>query len=197
MLRSVRDLQRYAVRATDGEAGGVHALYFDDLEWAVRYVVVDLGTWLPGRRVLLSTHVLGHPDGERLVLPVQLTQSEVEKSPTELEEGSDPHLRSSREIMGYRIQARDGEIGHVEDWIVEDEIWAIRYLIVDTGNWLPGKRVLVAPAWVETMNWADREVRIDLKRETIEGSPEFDPAEAINREYEGRLYDYYGRPKYW
>jgi hypothetical protein len=113
------------------------------------------------------------------------------------EQESDPHLRSTREVIGYHIQARDGEIGHVEDLIVEDEIWFIRYLVIDTRNWLPGRKVLVAPAWAEQVNWVERRVYLDLSRETVKNSPEFDPSMPVNREYEVRLYDYYGRPKYW
>jgi hypothetical protein len=109
----------------------------------------------------------------------------------------DPHLRSTREVIGYHIQARDGEIGHVDDFIVDDENWIIRYLIVDTRNWLPGRKVLVAPAWVEEINWVERKIQIDLSRNTIKNSPEFDPRTPINREYENQLYDYYGRPYYW
>jgi len=109
----------------------------------------------------------------------------------------DPHLRSSTEMIGYYIQARDGEIGHVDDLIIEDELWAVRYLVIDTRNWLPGRKVLVAPAWAEDVDWAHRKVLVDLSRRTIEDSPEYDPSMPVNREYEGRLYDYYGRPKHW
>jgi hypothetical protein len=109
----------------------------------------------------------------------------------------DPHLRSVREVSGYRIQARDGEIGHVEDFIAKDETWTIRYMVVDTRNWLPGKKVLVAPTWIDEVDWARESVHVGLLRETIQNSPEYDPSLPVNREYEVRLYDYYGRPKYW
>ena len=113
------------------------------------------------------------------------------------ETSGDPNLRSSVEVTGYHIQARDGEIGHVEDFLANDEDWVIRYMIVDTRNWLPGKKVLVSPTWIEEVDWLTRDVHVDLKRETIRHSPEFDPDAPVNREYEMRLYDYYGRPKYW
>ncbi len=109
----------------------------------------------------------------------------------------DPHLRSVSEVIGYDIQASDGEIGHVDDFIADDETWAIRYIVVDTQDWLPGKKVLVSPAWIRTVIWAERNVHVDLSREAVKDSPEFDPSAAVNREYELRLYDYYGRPKYW
>jgi hypothetical protein len=100
-------------------------------------------------------------------------------------------------VLGYHIQARDGEIGHVEDLIVDDALWFIRYLVIDTRNWLPGRKVLVAPAWAERVDWAERKVYVDLTRGTIKNSPQFDPSMPVNREYEVRLYDYYGRPSYW
>jgi hypothetical protein len=85
----------------------------------------------------------------------------------------------------------------VETFILDDENWSIMYLVVDTHNWLPGKKVLVALAWVEAVNWPEEQVQIDLERETIENSPEYDPEDPINRETETVLYDYYGRPVYW
>lgn len=113
-----------------------------------------------------------------------------------LERGN-PHLRSTQKVIGYHIRATDGEIGHLEDFIVEDSSWIIRYLVVNTHNLLRGKSVLVSPAWVNRVSWVEREVYVDLAQETIKNSPEFDPAAPVNRAYELRLYDYYGRPRYW
>jgi hypothetical protein len=113
------------------------------------------------------------------------------------EEDLDSHLRSVKEVKGYHIQALDGEIGHVEDFVTDDENWVLRYMVVDTKNWLPGKMVLVHPDWITKVSWEDSKVFVDLSRETIKDSPEFDPAAPVNRAYEERLYDYYGRPKYW
>jgi hypothetical protein len=106
-------------------------------------------------------------------------------------------LRSTQEIIGYGIQASDGVIGHVEDFIFEDLSWIIRYIVIDTGNWLSGKKVLVSPEWIKRISWANREVYVDMKKEWIKNSPEFDPSRPINRTYEVQLYDFYGRPKYW
>lgn len=113
------------------------------------------------------------------------------------EQGGDPHLRSAKEVIGYHIQARDDEIGHIEDFIVEDDTWTVRYAVVDTRNWLPGKTVLVSISWMDAIDWAVGKVRVDLTRESIEKSPSFDPSEPIHRGYEKVLYDYYGRPHYW
>jgi hypothetical protein len=109
----------------------------------------------------------------------------------------DPHLRSCAEVNGYHIQAVDGEIGHVEDFIVDDDKWVIRYLVVDTKNILPGRKVLVAVPWVDTINWSRSVVHVDLTREMVKGAPEFEAQAPVNRRVEARLYDYYGRPSYW
>lgn len=107
------------------------------------------------------------------------------------------HLRSVGEVTGYHIEAKDGGIGHVDDFVMDDESWTIRYMVVDTRNWLPGKKVLVSPEWVRDISWNSRRVEIGMTREEVKDSPEFEPQKPVNREYEVRLYDYYGRPHYW
>lgn len=109
---------------------------------------------------------------------------------------SDVHLRSTHEVTGYHIHASDGEIGHVSDFVMDDATWEVRYLVVETHNWLPGKKVLVAPAWISGVNWNDRTVNVDLARETIKVGPEYDPTQ-LNRDYEERLYQHYQRSAYW
>lgn len=109
----------------------------------------------------------------------------------------DPHLRSMREVSGYRIAARDGEIGHVEEFVIDDTNWAVRYVVADTRNWLPGRKVLLAPDWLEEIDWAARHARTAHTTVEIEESPVYDPSQPINRDYEGRLFDYYGRHGYW
>ncbi len=112
-------------------------------------------------------------------------------------EQNDPHLRSAREVTGYYIEALDGEVGHVKDLIVETGPWMLRYLVADTRNWLPGRKVLIARNWIDSISWKGKKVTVDLTQEEIKGSPEYDPAQPVNRQYETRLYDYYGRPAYW
>jgi sporulation protein YlmC with PRC-barrel domain len=109
------------------------------------------------------------------------------------EAAGDPHLRSVNEVIGYDIQAREGEIGHVEDFIVDDETWIIRYTVVDSGNWLPSKNVLIAPQWIQAVDWAGHQLRVGLTRETIADCPEYTPAVPISPEYELRLLAYYGK----
>jgi PRC-barrel domain len=118
--------------------------------------------------------------------------------PTErVEPEGDPHLRSTTAIAGYYIQAADGDIGHVEDFLVEDRSWTIRYAVVDTRNWWPGKKVLISPDWITHVDWYDSKVHVDLTRDTIKSSPEYDASLPLDREYEARLYESYRRPHYW
>lgn len=109
----------------------------------------------------------------------------------------DPHLRSSYEVSGYYIQAEDGEIGHVEDFVIDDETWAIRYLIIDTENWLPGKKVLVSPQWINEISWSESKVFINLTREIIMQSPEYSDDSLLTRDYETGLFRHYNRKGYW
>ena len=113
------------------------------------------------------------------------------------EKAWDPHLRSTNDVSGYNIQAADGEIGHVEDFIIDDETWAIRYLIIDTRNWWPGKKVLVSPQWIERVSWSESKVFINLPRETIRQSPEYTEEALLTRDYESGLHRHYDRQGYW
>jgi len=106
----------------------------------------------------------------------------------------EPHLHSVKEVAGYRIDATDGEIGKVDDFIVDDATWNIRYAVVDTRVWLPGKLVLVPLARLRGVHWNDRTLAVDLTRQKIKDCPEYDPGAPINREYEEKIYDYVGRP---
>jgi hypothetical protein len=117
-------------------------------------------------------------------------------SPTKGEKVWDYHLRSTHDVSGHRIHATDGEIGHVEDFVIDDETWAIRYLVVDTRNWWPGKRVLVSPQWIERISWNESKVFVNLSRETVKQSPEYSE-EALTRDYETRLHQHYDREGYW
>ena len=248
MLRSTNELKGYEIEAKDGTIGKVHEFLFDDTSWTFRYLVVNTGSWLSERLVLIPLLALDKPDWHTQSLPVALTKEQIEDSPSidtdkpvsrqqetslfahygltaywlvpahmgmgafgvpatvvrdiEEEENEsaakyDPHLRSTWVVTGYQIQATDGEIGHVEDFIFEDEVWHIRYLVVDTKDWLPAKKVIVTPTWIDKVDWDEKKVAVNLNRDEVKQSPEFDYDKPINREYEVRLYDSYGRPRYW
>ncbi len=126
-----------------------------------------------------------------LATPEDLLAERIQK------ESADSHLRSTAAVTGYSIEAADGEIGHVEGFVIDDEAWAIRYMEVATRNWWPGKKVLVSPAWIESVSWAASRVHVALTRETIKNAPEYVESIPLTREYEDRLYSHYGRPPYW
>jgi uncharacterized protein YrrD len=116
---------------------------------------------------------------------------------TEGEEYWDPELRSTREVNGYHIEATDGEVGHVEDFIIDTETWAIRYLVINTVNWWSGKKVLVSPQWIERVSWHDQKVYVNISRDAIKHSMEYTDASLLTREYEADLHQHYQRPGYW
>ena len=104
-----------------------------------------------------------------------------------------PHLRSSDEIVGYHIAARETDIGKVEDLVIDDSDWSVAYVVIDTRRWLPGRTVLIAPAWIEAVDWPGRSIEVDLAREAIESAPDYDPSTLIDAEYEARLFAHYGK----
>lgn len=134
-------------------------------------------------------------EGEPPVVPQVFVPPPEETAGTEQIE--DPHLRSAREVKGYAIRATDGDIGHVDDLVLDDEGWTVRYLVVDTRNLLPGRKVLLAPDWISRVGWEEQAVSVDFDREEVRSSPEYHPDELPTREYERRLYDHYERPPYW
>jgi hypothetical protein len=106
-------------------------------------------------------------------------------------------LRSLNEGRGYRVRARDGKVGRVADFIVDDHEWIVRYAVIDIGGLLPEKSVLLSPGWAEWVHWAGQEIHVDLRKHEIESAPEYSPFDPVNRELEVRTYNYYGRPTYW
>ncbi len=104
-------------------------------------------------------------------------------------------LRSCKEVLGYGIAATDGDIGHLDDFLFDDEEWAIRYLVIDTRNWLPGKRVPLSVRWIDSISWPEEKIFVDIARERIESSPEY--LGRLDRDYEALLHEHYGRATYW
>lgn len=251
MLRNAKELEGYELRASDGKIGHVSDFFFDDERWTVRYFVVETGTWLEGRSVLISPVSVTRPAWEERVLPVSLTREQVEKSPgidtqqpvsreheaallqhyswpmywgagfpemgfampmvpplefggaqrareteklapTEVHE--DPHLRSVRAVTNYTLHATDGSIGHVDDFLLDDATWQIRYLVVDPRNWWPGKRVVIAPQWIDRVGWSDAQVHVQLTRAAIKASPAYDPSKPPDADYLRGLHEHYGQP---
>ena len=109
-----------------------------------------------------------------------------------VKEPEHPHLRSSDEMNGYRMRAQDGEVGSVTDFVLEDPGWAVRYVEVDIGKWLPGKSVLFAPAWIEQIDWSEKAVTTNLRCDAIRTAPAYDASKVISRDYQLALYKHYG-----
>jgi PRC-barrel domain len=250
MLWNASAINQYAVEASDGPIGTVSDFLFDDASWTVRWLVVDTGRWLTGRKVILPTSALGHPDPAEDSFSVGLTQQQVDDSPgVGLEEpvsrqtessvyahyglgpywgagylggyrgpfgstpfpvsGTDelnrraadaehdrynPTLRSFQLITGYHVESRDGDIGHVEDFLVDDTDWTIRFLVIDTRNWWPGKRVLISPRSVLEIDWQGRMVTLDVDRQKVKDGPAYDPSVVIDQAFEKNFHRHYGLP---
>lgn len=248
MLRNLKQLLGSTVTATDGHVGKVGDFYFDDEKWTIRYFIVDTGSWLTGRRVLVSPSAFGKPDWLTHQIPVNLSKEKVKNSPEvdltrpltrELEEslhqyygwlpywsgiglsvsspvrtktfqaekerkfrrgektGEPRHLQSVKNVMGYRLSALDGEIGHIENFLADDTNWMIRYVIVDTQNWLPGRKVLIAPQWIKDFVGTKSKAIVKLKKQRIEESPQYHQHVPVERAYEEELYAHYSQEKYW
>jgi uncharacterized protein YrrD len=216
-----------AVDASDGHIGSVYDLYFDNDDWTIRYLVVDTGGWLPGRKVLLVPEVILSPwhgetaisttltkeqvrsstdiDTQRIPrtaeqllhnhygwipywvvpgvpvpLPPPQTSSSAEDRPVEMElaeRRSDPHLRSGRAIGRCHVQASDGEaVGHVADFLLDDDIRRILFLVVDVEEWLLEKKVLLPPRLVTEIDCANSRIDVDTSSRAIKASQEYEPA---------------------
>jgi uncharacterized protein YrrD len=127
------------------------------------------------------------------MLPAELMRLAPE--PSAAEQGSeDVHLRSSREIIGYRVRASDGKAGHVEDLLFEEASWRVRYIEVNTREWVGGRHVLVSPLWARSISWKSRAISLDLNAETVRSAPRYGSPETLTPEFEWRLRSHYGRP---
>jgi hypothetical protein len=141
--------------------------------------------------------------GNDLYLPMvsDVTEVVVDKAiasstATHLEQ-HDPHLRSAVAVSGYHIHAKDGELGHVSDLLIEEDSWAIRYMVVSTSNWWGGHDVLIPPQWISDISWEKNVVNLNLTLEKIQGAPQFESCYELNRQQELDFYRHYARPNYW
>jgi hypothetical protein len=121
------------------------------------------------------------------ITPYPVFENALPQESSEPTRQDDPHLRSTRQVIGYHIHADDGEIGHVEDFIVNDENWTIGFLVIDIGNWLPGRKVLVSPKWIKNVNWADTTVYLTHSRQSVQNGLDFDASETNLRDFKGYL----------
>lgn len=226
MLRSTKQLYGDKLGASDGEIGRVKDFYFDDQNWAIRYLVADTGTWLPGRQVLISPYSLGRLDQAEQILRVNLTRKQIEDSPSidlhkpvsrqyeeeyhryfgwpyywegsglwglsgfpilELPiktpaseqataigpqlERADAHLRSAQAVNGYHFRTGDGIIGHVCDFMMDAESWAIGQLVIKTGHRFSGQELLVPTKDVDRISYDESTVFATLTGAAAGQSP--------------------------
>ncbi|MHB9154792.1 MAG: hypothetical protein ACYC5N_03740 [Endomicrobiales bacterium] len=243
MLRNLRRLTGRPVAAEDGGLGDVRGFFFDDMQWAVRYFIVETRSRGCAKEVILSTASFKQEDWDSDHLRTDLSLGQVLNGPevdlskplgveheeriaryfgwpqywrargaevrhlaatpggartVVAEKESATHsLRSTREIMGFTVKAIDGEAGKAGDLVADDVSWQVHYLEIDAVTSWIGKRVLIAPEWVESIDWQNGLVHVPLSASTIRYSPEYDPSVPISRQYEDKLYDYYKMPKYW
>ncbi|HEX7064731.1 MAG TPA: PRC-barrel domain-containing protein, partial [Bacillales bacterium] len=129
--------------------------------------------------------------------PPHLVEGNFVQPSLETEKDSqESHLRSTSEVQNYEILAKDGGIGHVESFLIDDETWKIRYMIIDTKDRVSGRKVLVAPAWVTDIRWSEQRIYVSFKREKVEKAPAYEPDAPISKAYEEKLYNAYGVPPY-
>jgi hypothetical protein len=215
MLEKASTLKGYSLSSLDGEIGTVGDFFFDDRYWTIRYLLADTGGWLSGRQALISPGDLSPERGRPHRFSVGLTKEKIKESPY-LEPGTPvsqqlensrfgyfgwpmyyPHLRSTKEMRDYNLAACDGEIGHVQDLLIDSATWKIRYLVIDTRNSSDDKYVVVAPEWIDRVSWKEAKVFTSLSSASITPAPEYRTESPPTREYEERLHRHYGRPGYW
>lgn len=281
MLFGVNKLKGYNLHAKDGQMGKLEEVYFDDGCWWIRYLVINVGSWLNRKQVLLIPDVVEGIDAESNEIAVSLMKKEVEGSPDALvitpvsrereialhrhydwtpywhvdpvasagygrvpetivrpysgvkanvdvandatafadarvqdrASGVDAEantreaegkvfvaelhpsgrLQSSKDVSGYHVQAPDGEIGHVDDFLVDPTLQVIQYLVIDTRDWLPGKKVVVPPRFVSQLQSDGSKIHLGLSKDQIQQAPEFEGEKGavVSDEMEVHLLEYY------
>lgn len=216
------------LRALDGDIGHVRDFYFDDQDWAVRYLVADTGRWLTGRLVLLSPHALGDLVATGKALPVKLTRQQIEESPSidehkpvyrqheeeyhrhygypyyaqrsplwglagypvlvppprsvDLERKKiDSHLRSTRHVKGYKIEATDGAAGELEDFVIDGTAWLIRAVVIRSAHWNLSESLTIPVGLVSRISYDDSTVYLDATRDVLIEAAEEGPAKSDRR----------------
>ena len=218
MLRKLRELRTYRLHATDGDIGHLEQFYFDDRDWKIRYFVVDIGTWLHGKKVLMSPSAITGVDETTKTINAAFTKRQVQESEDisthkpeglvqphdyslylglpyylthSFQEAYDEHLRSSKMVSRYHVMAVDGEIGQIEDGVEDDEKWTIQYVVTTVSNWWSAKKVLLPTEWILWISAAESNVYASLMRTNIATAPAFDPAKPLTNDLEIALHNHY------
>src|SRR5580698_8515374 len=101
-------------------------------------------------------------------------------------------LQCVKQLYGHQLAASDGEIGHVNNFYFDDQNWAVRYVVADTGSWLPGRQVLLSPYAFGNLDQPGKLLPVNLTRKQIEDSPSINLHKPVSRQYEEEYYLYYG-----
>jgi PRC-barrel domain len=259
MLFAASGLIGRTVAASDGRVGAVKDFLFDDRGWRIRWMVVDTGHWLPGRKVLIHPSAIApirlppRPAlpmlsfGESMEVSVNLSLEQVEASPdaaedepvtgqleqrlydyygwdpfwgassfggegvvatpsglplpAEVADGraadldpppGDPHLGSASTIKGFSIRAADGEIGSIDNVLIDEVRWVVRYFVVATRHWLTGKLVQLPAHAVTDIDWRGERVGVSVTRERVNSAPAWDPLAMVDEIAEERLRSHFG-----
>jgi hypothetical protein len=252
-------LTKAKIKSVDLAFGDIRDLYFDDVSWMLRYFVVDVGTWLEGRHVLISPESLTEYREDENAFACKLTRQQIHDSPLfdsqktvsrqqeeslskhygwtpywvtpmaafplpglytypivgaasdrwnqqnkmaptvakevearqDMDREQEAHLRSFQEIKSYGLQATDGDIGELDDLLLDTASWRVTHIIVDTRKWWPGGQVVIDRALVTDISWGDAKIVVAMSREDVKNAPRFDKDQTITEPYMQQLSQYY------
>jgi sporulation protein YlmC with PRC-barrel domain len=148
--------------------------------------------WGGGGYLGPNSALMESPMGEQSSFGLGMAPEAADVTPEEND--PDPGRRSVVEVTGYHVRATDGDIGHIENFIMDSDAWTIRYLIVATRNWWPGQHVLISPAAVQQIEWIGRHAQLNVSRDQVKASPPWDPLAMIDQAYVTRLHGHYRWP---
>jgi uncharacterized protein YrrD len=261
MLYRADALTRIGIQTVDNAVGHIKDLYFDDQSWVIRYLVVDTGTWLSGRQVLLSPEALTGLKPDLGAFSTNLTFQQIKDSPDvdsektvsrhqedllseyygwspywvtplsafpwpgiytyppypsgisrarELVTGSMPsgigeearnrvdamrreeiHLRSFQEVKGYGLRATDGDIGELDDLLIDSADWRVTHLVADSRKWWPGGQVVIDKGMVDDISWEDRKILVAMTQEEVKHAPAYDRYMSLTETFQKDVSDYY------
>ncbi|HYX32265.1 MAG TPA: hypothetical protein VE954_04075 [Oligoflexus sp.] len=249
MLYSTDTITRVKIQSSDGAYGDIKDVYFDDISWKMRYFVVDIGTWLTPRLVLISPEAIRQYSEDNKAFDTNLTKRQIMDSPAfdsektvsrqheqslseyyrwspywsmpmrayhwsgiymypsypadaadddnRRDDPADPgqeqdvHLRSFNEVKKYALRATDGDIGELDDLLIEPETWRITHVIADARKWWPGGQVVIDRGLVEDISWNDRNIVVSMTRDEVKNAPPYDRNQGITESYQMSLSHYY------
>lgn len=167
---AMKDLKGMGVAGSGEPVGQVRDVWFDDRDWSVPYLRLATAQMNPvGHRALVSVSRIVEGSMEERSLRLPYTREQVEALPAPDDAMA---LHSAADLVGFPIHATDGDLGEVEDLVVDETRWKITGIVVDTGKWLPGRKVVVPVDAVRAIDWENKKVDVNVTREALEHAPE-------------------------